>query len=251
MSILGLTIDYGPYGWLDSYDPGWTPNTTDAHGRRYRYEQQPAIAQWNLVRLAEAVLPLFPDEAPLQEGLARFVRVYQREYDAMLRAKFGLHGVDATDATLMSEGLALLQAIEMDYSLSFRALGDLPDAIPENASPMALLGDVFYDEAALQNRVGDVLAWLRRWHDRVSSAGMPAHERRRQMHAVNPKYVLRNYLAQQAIDAATHGDASMVSELLDVMRRPYDEQPHYARYAARRPEWARDRAGCSMLSCSS
>jgi uncharacterized protein YdiU (UPF0061 family) len=251
MSILGLTIDYGPYGWLDNFDPTWTPNTTDANGRRYRYEQQPAIAEWNLMRLAEAVLPVFSSEAPLREGLNRFVAVYQSELSAMLRAKFGLHGTDAADSALMGEGLSLLRAINMDYTLFFRALGEVPDTLPEAATPALLLGDVFYDEMALAERGGELMAWLRRWHARVSREGMSAERRRERMHRVNPKYVLRNYLAQQAIDAATQGDTSMVSELLDVMRRPYDEQPLYTRYAARRPEWATNRAGCSMLSCSS
>ncbi len=250
MSILGLTIDYGPYGWLDNYDPQWTPNTTDAGDRRYRYEQQPGIAHWNLVRLAEALVPLFESEAPLQDGLSRFERVFLSDINAMHLAKFGLQEPRDGDEELLRECFALLQAINVDYTLFFRALGDLPDILPA-ASDASMLGDVFYDDHTRVAREGELWAWVHRWHARVLSDTEPVGARRMRMHAVNPKYVLRNYLAQQAIDAADAGDASRLHALLDVMRRPYDEQPQYAEFAARRPEWARDRAGCSMLSCSS
>jgi serine/tyrosine/threonine adenylyltransferase len=251
MSILGLTIDYGPYGWLDDYDPTWTPNTTDASGRRYRFEHQPAIAQWNLIRLAEAIHPLFASERPLQDALNRYVEVYNREYAAMTLAKFGLRSADEGAQELVREGFELLHRAEVDYTLFFRALGDLPAVLPDEASPSDLLGDVFYDPAKQAAHAEAFGTWLRRWRAQTSADGEPPEELRARMHAVNPRYVLRNYLAQQAIDRAEAGDPSLVHTLLEVMRRPYDEQPAYAEFAARRPEWARDRAGCSMLSCSS
>ena len=249
MSILGLTIDYGPYGWLDDFDPTWTPNTTDAGGRRYRYEQQPAIAQWNLIRLAEAVAPLFDSVEPLQAAVDAYVAVFTAEYEAMTAAKFGFAVTDDATRALAQEGFALLYAAEVDYTLFFRALGDV-EAVPgDDAAAVALLGDVFYDEAKRREFTPDIAGWLRRWH--AAAASQPFAERRARMHATNPKYVLRNYLAQQAIDRATEGDPSLIHTLLDVMRRPYDEQPEHAQFAARRPEWARHKAGCSMLSCSS
>ena len=263
MSVLGLTIDYGPYGWLDDFDPHWTPNTTDAQGRRYRYAQQPAMAQWNCVRLAEAVAPLFGGEAPLQEALDRYAVVYGEEYERMVAAKFGFGpprapALDDAARDLAREGFGLLYEAEIDYTRFFRALGDLPDGLPDDlpdASPdaalVARLGDVFYDPAKRDAHSAALAAWLRRWHARAAADSGPAPARRARLHAVNPRYVLRNYLAQEAIDAAESGDASLVRTLLDVVRHPYDEQPEYARFAARRPEWARDRAGCSMLSCSS
>ena len=251
MSILGLTIDYGPYGWVDDFDPTWTPNTTDAATRRYRFGQQSAVAHWNLVRLAEALMPLFETEDAVQAGLARFREVYDSSYDAMNRAKFGLVGVDDDDDALMREGFALLHALTVDFTLFFRALGDIPASLPHDATLTSLLGDVFYDDERLANRGDELMAWLRRWHARVTPDGTKPEARRARMHAVNPKYVLRNYLAQQAIDLADIGDASMVHQLLDVLRRPYDQQPDAAHLAARRPEWAKKRAGCSMLSCSS
>ncbi len=255
MSILGLTIDYGPYGWLDNFDPQWTPNTTDASGRRYRYGQQPAIAQWNLIRLAEALVPVFPDTAPLEAGLDRFSSVYAFEYAAMTRAKFGLQEDQAGDDDLMREGFALLHAAEIDYTLFFRVLGDLASAPPPDpwteSTTASLLGDVFYDDTKRDENAAVLTAWLARWHARVSREPADPGERRVRMHAVNPKYVLRNYIAQQAIDAAESGDLSVVHQVLEVMRRPYDEQPDYAAFAGKRPEWARHKAGCSMLSCSS
>jgi uncharacterized protein YdiU (UPF0061 family) len=249
MSILGITIDYGPYGWLDDFDPTWTPNTTDAGGRRYRYEQQPAIAQWNLIRLAEAVAPLFESVEPLQAAVDAYVSVFTAEFDAMTAAKFGFAVTDDATRALGQEGFALLYGAEVDYTLFFRALGEVESVPDDDAAAVAMLGDVFYDESKRKEFTPDLAGWLRRWHAQVSA--QPFAARRARMHATNPRYVLRNYLAQQAIDAATEGDPSLIHTLLDVMRRPYDEQPAHAQYAARRPEWARHKAGCSMLSCSS
>lgn len=252
MSVLGLTIDYGPYGWLDNFDPHWTPNTTDASGRRYRYAQQPAIAQWNLERFADSLRPLFDSDAPLQVGLDRYVDTFTERYSAMIAAKFGIERWSDGDEVIAEDGLRLLQVAEVDYTNFFRALGEVGDALPDDDSVLLeALGDVFYSESRRQEHLGAIATWLRRWHARVASDGSTAAARRARMHAVNPKYVLRNYLAQEAIDRAESGDPSGVHELLDVMRRPYEEQPGRERFAGRRPEWARHKAGCSMLSCSS
>ncbi len=251
MSILGLTIDYGPYGWLDNFDPNWTPNTTDAAGRRYRYAQQPAIAQWNLVRLAEALQRLFETPSALEEGLARFHAVYSARYDAMTAAKFGFVSGDAAQQAVMRDGFALLYEANVDYTLFFRALGEIPDALPSDGPMLSMLGDVFYDENARRTHHDAFTQWLVRWHSLVVRDGGTFVERRARMQAVNPRYVLRNYLAQQAIELAEGGDMSRIATLLDVMRKPYDDQPQHAEFAARRPEWAKTKAGCSMLSCSS
>jgi uncharacterized protein YdiU (UPF0061 family) len=251
MSILGLTIDYGPYGWIDNFDPNWTPNTTDASGRRYRFGQQPAIAQWNVTRLAEAIAPVFTDEAPLHAGLEAYHRVYATEYDAMNRSKFGFRMRREEDDALMREAFALLYDLEADYTRFFRGLGAMDDATPTDEALDAFGRAIGYDDAKREAHVHRLHDWVQRWHARVSDDGETARMRRARMHALNPQYVLRNYLAQQAIDAAEGGDLSLVHELLDVMRRPYDEQPGRERFAERRPDWARTKAGCSMLSCSS
>ena len=254
MSILGLTIDYGPYGWLDDFDPTWTPNTTDAGGRRYRYGQQPAVAQWNLMRLCEAVAPLFDGVEHLQSAVDAFAATFTAGYEAMTAAKFGFaQGREKDEAVqaVVQDGFTLLYEAEVDFTLFFRALGDVQAVPEEDDAAIALLGDVFYDDEKRAARAGDLAAWLHRWHALVSEDGETHAARRARMHAVNPRYVLRNYLAQEAIDLAERGEYGMIETLLDVMRRPYDEQPEYEKYAAKRPEWARHRAGSSMLSCSS
>jgi uncharacterized protein YdiU (UPF0061 family) len=247
MSILGLTIDYGPYGWIDNFDLDWTPNTTDAGGRRYRFGHQPQIALWNLERLATALSPLFPDVAPLHAGLQRFVDTFTQADRDNIAAKLGLVECLDEDVELMQQLQGLMQAAEIDMTLFFRALATLDLDTP----CVAHFDDAFYDEGKRGRAAADLEAWLTRYAIRVRVDAVPAAGRRARMNAANPKYVLRNYLAQQAIDRAAQGDDAGIHELLEVMRRPYDEQPGREAFAQKRPDWARNRAGCSMLSCSS
>jgi serine/tyrosine/threonine adenylyltransferase len=253
MSILGLTIDYGPYGWLDNFDPNWTPNTTDASGRRYRYGHQPAIAGWNLARFAESLIPVVGAVEPLQELLGTYGDLFGGYELAMFGAKLGLKKPEKRDQKLISDALDLLGLVETDMTLWFRALADVPvaaDATDE--AQLAALQQSYYDRAPTTTEVREqTLAWLQRWTARLAEEATPADERKAAMNRVNPKFVLRNYTAQLAIDEAEKGDGGLVMQTLDVMRRPYDEQPGRESFAEKRPEWARTRAGCSMLSCSS
>ena len=253
MSVLGLTIDYGPYGWLEDYDPNWTPNTTDAAGRRYRFAHQPAIAQWNLLQLAKAIHPLVGEAAPLQQALKDFEASYMAHWRSMMSAKLGFASLAEADTDLLDELEAVLQLTETDMTLFYRALADLaPDPLDNGGSPVDRLMHAYYrpDEVA-GGRRERIDAWLRSYLARSRQEGRPADERRVAMNAVNPKYVLRNYLAQLAIDKAEAGDASLIHELQDVLRKPYAEQPGKDQFAEKRPEWARTRVGCSQLSCSS
>ncbi|NZA27361.1 YdiU family protein [Luteimonas sp. SJ-92] len=247
MSILGLTIDYGPYGWIDNHDPDWTPNTTDAHGRRYRFGWQPRVAHWNLSRLAQALAPLFGDAAPLQAGLDRYGAAFVAADRDNVARKFGLAECREGDPALAAQLYELLHAAEADMTIFFRALADL-DADEPALGP---LRDAFYDQAKLRTHETAFLDWLARYAARLHDDAFTPAQRRARMNAANPCYVPRNWLAQRAIDRAHEGDLEGVNELLEVMRRPYEEQPGREDFAARRPDWARDRAGCSMLSCSS
>ena len=247
MSILGLTIDYGPYGWIDNFDFDWTPNTTDAQGRRYRFGQQPQIAFWNLGALASALLPVFGKEDPLHAGLQRYVDVFTAEDRANMAGKLGLKACTDADVELMQSLYAMLQSAEVDMTIFFRQLSALDLARPS----LDTMRDAFYDDAKRESHAEQLTTWLARYAERVRSDDTSADARRERMNRMNPRYVLRNYLAQQAIDRAEQGDYVGIHELLEVMRKPYDDQPGHEAFAAKRPDWARDKAGCSMLSCSS
>jgi len=255
MSILGLTIDYGPYGWLEGYEANWTPNTTDAHGRRYCFSNQPHIGQWNLLQLANAIYPLVRQIEPLQQALGSYNSLFLSGWNDMMAAKLGLKSFQAaTDDALIGELVEILQLVETDMTIFFRNLATIPSDTTQHTleelpaalcqahyTPQEITGDY-------RRRLSD---WLQAYTKRLQQDRVPDALRRQKMHSVNPKYVLRNYLAQMAIDKAEEGDFALVNELLDLLRKPYDEQPDKEHFAVKRPDWARNRAGCSMLSCSS
>jgi serine/tyrosine/threonine adenylyltransferase len=260
MSLLGLTIDYGPYGWIDDYDPDWTPNTTDVATRRYRFGHQPRVAGWNLHKLAGALYPLVGSAEPFEEGLKVYADALERCTLDMFAAKLGLEAVridDDPDAPgtgrwLVDELLRLLRTTPTDMTLFYRALADVP--VDEGAEDGALLGPIeaaYYEVERPPTVRARTLSWLRLLGERVRADGTDLDARRERMNAANPRYVLRNYLAQLAIDEAERGDPTMVHDLLHVMRDPYADQPGRERFAEKRPDWAKDRPGCSMLSCSS
>jgi len=257
MSILGLTIDYGPYGWLEDYDPTWTPNTTDAQFRRYRFGNQPQIAQWNLAQLGSALIPLIDDAEPFQEAVDYYGDQFVAGYQQMMASKLGLEAYEAeSDEELIDELQQVLTLAETDMTIFFRRLADLSKEVTnDERSDDALLEplmEAYYVPDQLTTEVKEKIgAWLRAYRVRLASESRSDAERKVEMNRVNPKYVLRNYMAQLAIDEADKGEHGLVWELLDLLRQPYDEQPEMEKYAAKRPDWARSRPGCSMLSCSS
>ncbi len=253
MSIHGLTIDYGPYGWLDNFDPDWTPNTTDASQRRYRYGNQPAIGQWNLAQFARAIYPLVDDAEPLQGALEDYVNTFNSAWPQMMAQKLGLPDfVPGDDEDLIGELLELLARVETDMTIFFRGLADVSVSETVDSDPMAAFADAYYSPDDVDADVrASTLSWLERYRRRLRSSGVSDEKRKAAMNSVNPKYVLRNYLAQEAIDDAEQGDFARIGELLDLFRHPYDDQPEYEHFARKRPDWARTRAGCSQLSCSS
>ena len=238
MSVLGLTIDYGPYGWLEGYDPQWTPNTTDAATRRYCYGNQPQIAQWNLARFGEALLPLCSEAGPLEEGLTLYAETFNAAWRKAIAQKLGL---EEPEEQLVSDLFTLLYEAETDFTLFFRNLASVP--LEREDGLLEPLRPAFYGEIP-----SGWQAWLARYQ---AAARRSAPGRVERMNRVNPKYVFRNYLAQLAIDALERGDASVMERQMKVLERPYDEQPGNEDLAQPRPEWARSRPGCSALSCSS
>ncbi|MED5350342.1 MAG: YdiU family protein [Candidatus Thermoplasmatota archaeon] len=239
MSIHGLTIDYGPYGWLEDYNPGWTPNTTDSGRRRYRYGAQPQIGAWNIARFLEAISPLVETTDSLTEILEFYISCYEEEINQVWASKLGLDQFKDSDSDLISEMNELLQKVETDMTIFFRELCNLEE--PDVSG----LTYAFYDKDSIPT--DDWNSWLKKWWMRVD--GRP---NRKVMRATNPKYVLRNWMAQLAIDAATKEDFSVCEKLHNILKRPYEEQvEHEKDWYKKRPEWARHRVGCSMLSCSS
>ena len=254
MSILGLTIDYGPYGWLDNYDPDWTPNTTDAAHRRYRFGTQPAVAQWNLMQLANALYPLVGEAEPLQAALDGYVPYFEEQWSVMMAAKLGLPELETeADRDLATGVLEVLRLVETDMTVFWRRLATVDTAESvDPAARIAPLADAYYQPSEVTDEYRSATSeFVERYAARLRALGVADAARGEAMNRVNPKYVLRNYLAQLAIDAATGGRPEAIVELLDVMRRPYDDQPDRESYAALRPDWARTRVGCSQLSCSS
>ncbi|PCJ16381.1 MAG: hypothetical protein COB04_10985 [Gammaproteobacteria bacterium] len=252
MSILGLTIDYGPYGWLENYDPDWTPNTTDSGGRRYRYGHQPQIAHWNLLQLANTILPVIEDKEGLEFILKKFATDFEIQYQAMQLAKLGLESQHDGAQFLVAELLALLKQVETDMTLFYRQLASLDLSNLDSKTTQAHFKSIYYRQDELTPAYWLQLdQWVSKYKLRCEAEGVVEGDRKDKMNAVNPLYVLRNYLAQVAIDKAEQGDFSGVEELLSVLQNPYTEQEGKAHLAGKRPDWARDRVGCSMLSCSS
>jgi len=250
MTNLGPTIDYGPYGWLDDYVPGWTPNTTDAQSRRYSFGKQPGIALWNLTQLANAIYPLIGNADLLTDALESYTSHFQRGWNKMMAEKLGLNEFKPeTDKGLIGELLTILSLVETDMTIFFRNLAHSDT----NGKPSsnALMDSYYRPEQLTESYMERLEHWLNSYWQRIRQELSHPETREAGMNSVNPKYVLRNYLAQMAIDRAEQGDFSGVTELLEVMRHPYGEQPGNERFSEKRPEWARKKAGCSMLSCSS
>lgn len=246
MSILGLTIDYGPYGWVEDFDLDWTPNTTDAQGKRYRFGNQANIAIWNLYQLANALYPLIGDAEPLENILKSIQAYYPIEHHKMMNEKLGLYGQFVLEPNAIADFEYLLQNSQMDMTLLFRELSYL---LTENLTEFIRnLTALSYSENFEVHRP-TWIEWLHQYLQYVDTQGDP--NRMKKMKKVNPKYVFRNYMAQIAIDAAHQGDYNLIDEFYQLLCQPYDEQPDNEKWYAKRPDWAMHKVGCSMLSCSS
>ncbi len=254
MSILGLTIDYGPYGWLEGFDNNWTPNTTDAQHSRYRYGNQINVAGWNLVQLANALYPLIEDTKTLQAILDNYYEQASSNYLTMMRNKLGLQNAMDNDVALISDLEKVLPLTETDFTIFFRTLSTVKkhSVLTHTITDLQPIITAFYSPETLTGNVLDAwCAWLHKYNTRLQSETINDTERQCTMNLVNPKYVLRNYMAQLVIDAAENNDYTLLHEMQTLLKQPYSEQPEYEHWFVKRPEWARHKIGCSMLSCSS
>lgn len=235
MSILGLTLDYGPFGFMDDYDAGFICNHSD-HNGRYAFNQQPYIGLWNLSRLAQALLPLAGKEA-LKAALDSYTPIFEQQYRTLMRAKLGLETAQAEDEGLIAELLSLMAQSHADYTILFRSLSQFST---EAGAANQTLRDFFLDRPAFD-------AWAHRYARRLQAEHSVDRYRQEKMNRVNPKFVLRNYLAQQAIEKAQHKDFSEIDRLLTLLQNPYSDQPAMDAYAAPPPNWGKHLS----VSCSS
>ncbi|SUE51982.1 Selenoprotein O and cysteine-containing [Salmonella enterica subsp. enterica serovar Sendai] len=231
MSILGLTIDYGPFGFLDDYDPGFIGNHSDHQGR-YRFDNQPSVALWNLQRLAQTLTPFIEIDA-LNRALDRYQDALLTHYGQRMRQKLGFFTEQKDDNVLLNELFSLMAREGSDYTRTFRMLSHT-----EQQSASSPLRDTFIDRAAFD-------AWFDRYRARLRTEAVDDALRQQQMQRVNPAIVLRNWLAQRAIDAAEQGDMAELHRLHEVLRQPFTDRDDD--YASRPPEWGKR----LEVSCSS
>ena len=250
MSILGLTIDYGPYGWLEGFDFNWTPNTTDREHKRYRFGNQPNIALWNLYQLANALYPLVEESMPFEDILNQFKTGFEIQAHKMMCSKLGLLYEEKDDINIIKELEMNLQLTETDMTIFFRKLSDFKK--DNEIDGLEVVKDAFYKPIEVSDLIRQKWNdWFYKYAIRLQKESLSDKERKTQMNSVNPKYVLRNYMAQLAIENAEKEDYNLIDELFNLLKKPYDEQPKYEKWFAKRPDWARHKVGCSMLSCSS
>jgi len=235
MSLLGLTIDYGPFGFLDGFDANHICNHSDDHGR-YSYANQPEIGLFNLQCLAQALLPLLNHKAAIT-ALESYQAQFETAYMTRFRAKLGLTTAEYNDENLLHALLGQMQASRADWTIFWRRLcdfGSQPEAIN---TP---LRDMFQDRSGFD-------AWAAEYAARLRREASLDSERKIWMQWTNPKYILRNHLAEQAIRAAQAGDFSEIETLRRLLAQPYDEQPEFEAYAGLPPDWANELS----VSCSS
>ncbi|MGR5062082.1 protein adenylyltransferase SelO [Photobacterium sp. DNB22_13_2] len=236
MSVLGLTFDYGPYGFLDDYEPGFICNHSDYSGR-YAFNQQPNIALWNLSALGYALTPLL-EKDDIDHALESYQPLLQKAYSEKMRNKLGLKEKLEHDTPLFASLFDLMKTQAVDYTLFFRTLSSIPHVDLKASSHH--FQSLFKDLAPLEE-------WLSQYTNRLEKESLSNTDRLELMRASNPKYILRNYLAQQAIELAEKGDFTLVEQLLKVLQSPFDEQPEFATFAVQPPEWGK----ALEISCSS
>ncbi|MFB9865307.1 protein adenylyltransferase SelO [Rufibacter immobilis] len=248
MSILGLTIDYGPYSFLDDYDPDFTPNTTDLPGRRYAFGKQANIAYWNLGCLASAIAPLLLGTQELVAVLETYEEVFYRKYYAMMAGKLGLDAPTEADQDLIRRFSETMATLNLDMTIFFQLLMELPEDVQEQQTVVGHFQPSFYRELEAGER--ELLHTLiKDYQLRRKANSMAQEEAVQKMRENNPRFILRNYLLHQAIEELEKGQNTLFLKLQAALKDPYSQK--FNEFFARRPDWASQKAGCSMLSCSS
>jgi uncharacterized protein YdiU (UPF0061 family) len=254
MSILGLTLDYGPYGFMDGFDARHICNHTDTNGR-YAWHAQPAVAHWNLYQLANSLFSIVPDAEVLRNALDAFEPTFLNAMQTQMSKKLGLKTWQEGDEVLIDDLWSVMQASHADFSMTFRQLAFAPGLTQATPGQLALdLGGTVGDGSGSLQPFVDLFvdreaagAWLMRYRDRVALESSPWQQRVSDMLAVNPLYVLRNYLAQQVIETTQRGDFSELENMMDLLADPFSARAGMERYAALPPHWASK----IEVSCSS
>ncbi|UZH55934.1 YdiU family protein [Salinimicrobium tongyeongense] len=248
MSILGLTIDYGPFSFLDHYDHNFTPNTTDLPGRRYAFGNQPSIGYWNLGRLANALSVLFDDTEGLENALDSYEQIFWNYYYDMMGKKLGFTNPGKDERKIIARFEAVLSAIQPDMTIFYRLLAEMPlkadaEQIMKHFQPS------FYNELQPKDQE-EFVGLLTEYQKLRKNAGLSEMDRKKLMNEANPRIILRNYLLHQAIEELEQGESKLFLRLQEAMKQPYATEG-FDELVKKRPEWAETKAGCSMLSCSS
>lgn len=248
MSVLGLTIDYGPYSFVDDYDPNFTPNTTDLPGRRYAFGKQPAVAKWNLGCLAGAIAPLLPDTSELVKILEAYDDLYWSKYYPMMGNKLGLDEIKPEDIHLINELEKTLRVVKPDMTIFYQLLMELPETLSDEQEITDHFKESFYGEPA-SDEINALSSFIKMYQERIRMNTCSREQSLERMKQNNPRFILRNYLLHQAIEELEGGSGSLFIKLQQAIKEPYSAKSD--EFFAKRPEWAGKKAGCSMLSCSS
>lgn len=254
MSVLGLTIDYGPFGWLEEYDPSWTPNTTDLPGRRYCFGRQAPIAFWNLQCLASALSVIEGIGKDLEEALSAYHHKFEECFLKMMGNKLGLENLSSqNDLSFLKEIDKYLQVLKADMTLFYRNLSAWHPSQSDEERKRSLMSlfQCCYSVPTEENKKR-FENWLHEYSLRISQSNLSPLKRAKIMNQTNPKYILRNYMAFEITrEIEENNNLSLLNEVFEVLKKPYDEQPENSKWASLMPNWAQNQPGSSTLSCSS
>ena len=248
MSILGLTIDYGPFSFLDDYDPNFTPNTTDLPGRRYAFGKQASIAYWNLGCLARAIVPLLKNKQELVKELENYREIFLEKYYSMMASKLGFDSISHDDMDFIVDFEKMLATVNPDMTIFYQLLIDLSLDLKNKEDVINHFKDSFYQELQADESE-NLYNLIKAYSERIKKNTGSREESLKIMRKSNPRFILRNYLLHQASEELEKGENKLFLKLQEAIKEPYSKK--FDEFFTKRPDWAGKKAGCSMLSCSS